>query len=73
MSSWSTTLILSDVAAVDTAFCFSDDEASQFYTLEECYHFLSDDECVCVHFWLAPNLFKEQIQSCVHPFLVNPF
>jgi hypothetical protein len=27
--------------------CFSDDEASQFRTPEECYHFLSDDERVC--------------------------
>jgi hypothetical protein len=40
-------LILLDVSAVYTAFCFSDDEASQFCTLEECYHFLSDDERVC--------------------------
>jgi hypothetical protein len=47
MSSWSTTSILLDVAAVDTAFCFSDDEASQFCTPEECYCFLSDDEHVC--------------------------
>ncbi len=43
-SSWRTASILSDV---DTAFCFSDDEASQFHTLEECYCFLSDDKCVC--------------------------
>jgi hypothetical protein len=28
---------------------------------------------VFVHFWLAPNLFEEQIQSHVRPFLVNPF
>ena len=28
---------------------------------------------VCVHFWLAPNLLEEQIQSRVCPFLVNPF
>jgi hypothetical protein len=27
--------------------CFGDDEASQFRTLEERYHFLSDDKCVC--------------------------
>jgi hypothetical protein len=36
-----------DVSAVYTAFCFSDDEASQFRTLEERYRFLSDDERVC--------------------------
>jgi hypothetical protein len=46
-SSWSTTSILSDVAAVYTASCFSDDEASQFPTPEECYYFLSNDEPVC--------------------------
>jgi hypothetical protein len=46
-SSWSTASILLDVSAVYTAFCFSDGEASQFPTPEECYHFLSDDECVC--------------------------
>jgi hypothetical protein len=28
---------------------------------------------MCVHFWLAPNLFEEQIQSRVRPFSVNPF
>jgi hypothetical protein len=42
-SSWSTTLILLDVTAVYKAFCFSDDEASQFHTLEEHYCFLSKD------------------------------
>jgi hypothetical protein len=45
--SWNTVLILLDIAAVYKVFCFHDDEASQFCTLEECYHFLSDDECVC--------------------------
>jgi hypothetical protein len=40
-------LLLSDAADLYKAFCFSDDEASQFRTPEERYHFLSKDECGC--------------------------
>jgi hypothetical protein len=46
-SSWSTSLILSDVADLYKSFCFRDDEATIFHTPEERYRFLSDDERVC--------------------------
>jgi hypothetical protein len=46
-ASWDTPSILSAVADVYKAFCFGDEGATQFCTLEERYQFLSKDGCVC--------------------------